>query len=137
MAQSNLVSEVGLFFDWSGGSIKSTRIQGFDETDDSDTQVVTAIGVRGGAGYRDIQGGGSLQMESLREVTPEIPFQRLKDTKEVFAITVQDLGGERWQYQGCRVANVVRKDDDKGSHMNTIKIVFLKKVQLPTPPAGI
>jgi hypothetical protein len=128
----DIVSQSGIFIDYSGGNKKLRRVKSIDISDDSDIEVVKAVGVRGGAGVREQEGGGSITFEVYRETgaAPEVDYQLLKDSKEWFAITVRDEDGQAEQFQQCRVAQNGRKGDDSGSHMQSVKIVFLQRVPL-------
>lgn len=128
----DFISEAKIYIDYSGGNFQLKKVDTWDEDDDSDVEVKTVIGVRGGAGHIDKEGGGALKMEVYRETgVPEVSYRLLKKTKERFSITIQDTGGERWMYQGCRVAKVARKDDSQGKHMDTVDIKWLQRVPLP------
>lgn len=128
----DIISNCRIYIDYSGGNHQLKRVDTSDEDDDSSTTVVTTIGVRGGAGYQDTEGGGALKFEVYRETIPEVNYRNLKRSKELFSITIQDDSGERWQYQGCRVSKVARKDDSKGKHMDTVDITWLQRRQLPS-----
>lgn len=132
----SFISDVRVYIDFSGGNFQLKRLDTTDEDDDSKTEVVPAMGVRGGAGHRDREGGGSLKLEVFHETIPEVNWRALKVSKEVFSLTYQDGGagstGDRWQYQGCRVSSVSRKDDSQGKHMDSVEVVWLQRRQLPT-----
>lgn len=126
-----IISQSFFFIDSSiAGNKQLLRVKSLDGSDDEDLEVVKAVGVQGGAGFRHTTGGGEITLEVFRETNPEVDYRRLKRLKHTFAITIQDEGGVREQYQGCRVANVSRKDDDAGSHMDSVKIKFLRLVPL-------
>jgi hypothetical protein len=127
----NVISSARLYIDYSGGNFQLKRVESLDEDDDSDTTVVTAIGVSGGAGNQDKEGGGKLKLEVFREDVPEVNYRRLKISKEFFSITVQDNPGERWQYQGVRVAKVARKINTDGKLMDSVDCTWQQRVQLP------
>lgn len=118
----------------STGNFQLFRVKSFDITDDSDLEVVTAVGVTGGAGFREKQGGGSISLEVMREQgAPEVNWRRLKAIKEKFSITIADEeNGIREQYQQVRVAKVDRKGDDQGENMDTVSLKFLRRTDLPS-----
>jgi len=129
----DFVSNARLYINYSGGNFQLKKVDTWDEDDDSDVEVIVTIGVKGGAGHRDKEGGGGLKLEVFRETgRPEVNYRRVKATKEVFSMTCQDQDGERWQYQGCRVGKVTRKTDAAGKHMDSVDIKWLQRVQLPT-----
>lgn len=116
------------------GNFQLFRVKSFDIDVDEDLEVVKAVGVPGGAGFRDTTGGGSITLEVYRESgTPEVNWRTLRKIKEKFSITIADEdGGIREQYQACRVAKVGRKGDDGGSNMDSVSIKFLRRSDLPS-----
>lgn len=116
------------------GNFQLFKVKSFDVEDESDLEVVTAVGVDGGAGFREKQGGGGISLEVYRETgTPEVNWRRLKTLKEKFSITIADEdNGIREQYQQVRVAKVSRKGDDGGSNMDTVQLKFLRRKDLPS-----
>jgi hypothetical protein len=129
-----VVSQAKFFIDGPMGNFQLFKVKSADVDDDQDTEVVTVVGKDRGAGFRDKPGGGSINLEVLREQgTPEVDYRREKRQKTKFAFTIQDTGGSRDIYF-CRVAKVTRKSDDQGSHMDTVKLVWVDTKTLPTLP---
>lgn len=128
----DIVSQSKFFVNGPFGNFQLLRVKSCDVNDEKDAEVVTAVGVSGGAGYRFKEGGGELTLEVYREQgTPEVNWRQERDRKTVFSYVIQDVGGQREQFQGVIVAQCTRKDDDAGSHMDTIKLKYLRRVQLP------
>lgn len=125
-----IISKVKIFIDYSGGSIQLKRIKTGDESNEEDLEVVRAIGVDGGAGFRDQTGGGELSFDVYRETNPEVNWRQLRKTKERFKLRLEDQDGVEEQFLDVRVANVARKDDDAGNHMDTVKVKYLNRVEL-------
>jgi len=125
---STLTSQSMFYIDFSGGNFQLKRVDTLDEDDDSTTEVKTAVGVTGGAGNIDKEGGGSLKLEVFRESVPEVDWRLLKISKEYFSFSIQDVNGPRWKYLGCRVSKVTRKDDSQGKHMDTVDITWQRRV---------
>ena len=128
---TTFTSQAKFYIDYSGGNFQLKRVETLDEDDDSDTEVKTAVGVPGGAGHVDKEGGGALKLEVYRESTPEVDYRLVKAAKELFSFVIQDVNGPRWKYLGCRVAKVTRKDDSQGKHMDTVDIKWLQRVPQP------
>jgi hypothetical protein len=124
-------SQAKFYIDYSGGNFQLKRVDTLDEDDDSDVEVKTAVGVEGGAGHVDKEGGGALKLDVYRESNPEVNYRAVKKSKEVFSFSIQDVNGERWKYLGCRVAKVARKDDSQGKHMDSVDIKWLQRVPQP------
>lgn len=131
---SEIVSRSKLSIDYSGGSYQLKRCKSIDVSYEEDSEVVMAVGVKGGAGFRDKEGGGELTLEIYREVRPEVNYRALRDSRETFAMTLQDEDGVREQFRSCRVAGKPgRKIDESGNVMDTVKIKFLQSSINATP----
>lgn len=128
----DIVSQARIYIDGPMGNFKLIRVENVNVTEQSKVEVITALGVQQGAGLRYTEGGFELTMSVFREQgTPEVNWRAEKKKKTRFAITLQDDGGQREQYW-CAVASVDRKDDDKGSHMDEVKLVATRRQDLPT-----
>jgi len=130
----DFVSQARININYSGGNFQLRRVKSYDVNQQQDLEVLKAVGVEEGAGFRDSTGGYEITFEVYREtLNPEVNWRKLRKTKERFSLTFQDVGGTREQYQGVRVANVARKGDDSGSHMDTVKLLALARVDMPSP----
>lgn len=128
-------SKARIYIDFSGGNFQLHRVKSADVAFDAKLDVVLAIGVEGGAGYREQTGGGELTFEVYREDVPEVSYRKLYSSKERFGITFQDgMAGQvgvREQYRSCRVESPPgRKIDEQGNMMDTVKIKFLQSGEL-------
>lgn len=131
MAQGDIVSQAKFYVDGPMGNLQLRRCKSADPKSDKDAEVVTAVGVDGGAGYRHKEGGGSIDLEVYEEQgVPEVNWRREMDRKTRFSFTIQYVGGMRWMYTDCIVASVAPKSDDAGSHMMSVKLLFLNQRQL-------
>lgn len=125
--QDDIVSQSKFYVDGPMGNFQLIRVKSADVNVDADAKVVTAIGIDDGAGIQYTPGGGSISLDVFREQgKPEVDWRKERDRKSRFAFTIQDIGGSREQYF-CAVANVQRKDDSEGSHMDTVKLLFTKR----------
>jgi hypothetical protein len=109
---------------------KLSKLKTAKETDDADLEHAfnTASEV---AGEIEKPGAGSLDIEYYEENgTPEVNWQKLKDSREYFTLTRQVIGGRRVQYGNCRVANITAEDDDEGGHMLSIKVTWRTRKEL-------
>lgn len=122
-----IVSKAKFSIDYSGGNFALKRVKSCDVKFDEDLEVVLAVGVDGGAGYREKNGGGELTLEVYPEtMDPEVDYWAVQRSRERFAFVIQDLDGVREQYRGCRVASRPgRKIDEQGNMMNTVTVKFL------------
>lgn len=127
----NIVSNTKISIDFGGGAFQLGRVNTSDETSDQDAEVIIAMGVPGGAGYRFKNGGGAFSFEIYREEgLPEVDWVKLQTDRTRITLVLADDAGRREMYTACVVANVARKDDAQGSHMNTVKVLYLKRFKL-------
>lgn len=124
----DIVSQAKFYVDGPFGNFQLRKCKSADPTSEKDAEVVTAVGVDGGAGYRFKEGGGEITLEVfIEQGRPEVDWQRECDQKTFFSFTIQWVGGQRRQYLSCIVANVSPKSDDQGSHMSSVKLKFLQQ----------
>lgn len=112
-----------------GVSRQLTKCKNVDVKDDRKTEVVMAVGVDQGAGFRDKQGGGEITFVQFRETgkAPEVDWRGFKTDRKTFTWTIQDeLNGLRESFT-CRVSEVSSKDDDQGVHEDNVTLVYTKR----------
>jgi hypothetical protein len=103
-------------------AVKSSKV-----TDGAKTQAVTALGEDDPIGFTDSPGPKTIALSVYQEQgTPEVDYDTLKTTKEVFTLTRAIVNGKRFQFTGCRVSSVEPDDDNEGSHMLSVEIVALR-----------
>ena len=134
-----VVSQCKFFVDFSstsavgaltgGGSRALTKVKSADIKDDRDVEVVMAVGVEQGAGFRDKQGGGELSLTVYRETgpLPEVNWRKLKRDRKVFTFTIQDEQSGQREAFTCRVAKIDSKDDEQGVHEDTVTLKYTKR----------
>lgn len=122
------VSFATINIDCTQGNFQLLKVEKFGVKYDQKTTVTKAIGVRGGAGFKDEEGGGEISLEVYREEgTPEVDYRKLFATKEKFRMTTQDFAGLRTQFRFCRVSQIPDYSaDTSGSVMDAVKVVFLQ-----------
>lgn len=130
-------SKALIYIDYSGGNHQLLRVKSLKDDVDRTLEVRKAVGVKGGAGFKESEGGGSLTLTVYRESpTPEVDYRALAQRRERFTITTQDEdNGPREQYQACRVEKVTRSTDDEGENMDEVSIKFLRFKPLPRKAA--
>jgi hypothetical protein len=128
----NVTSQTKCFIDFgatpssSGGSLFHGRLKSVKVKDERGVEIVKAVGVKGGAGHRHKEGGGTITLEVYREDVPSVNFRKLKKNKQSFTWTMQDENaGVRERFYTCQVSNVDRDADDDGNHMDAVEIKFL------------
>lgn len=111
-----------------GGSRQLTKVKSADVKDDRDVEVVMAVGVSQGAGFRDKQGGGEISMQVYRETgRPETDWRQLKTDRKTFTFTIADEGKGLRESFTCRVAKIDSKDDEAGVHEDSVTLKFSKR----------
>lgn len=129
-----VLSQTKLFIDYGGtaaspggGAVWLDRVTSFKDTDERSVEVVKAIGVSGGAGYRRKPGGGTLALTELRQGKPQVDWRRLLRDRKLFMIMAQDEdGGPRQKWFRCTVSKVDRSASDEGEHTDEIEIKYLE-----------
>lgn len=129
-----IISQAKIFVDFGaapgvsgsvGGAIQLQFATKLQVNDARSTEGVKAIGVSGFAGFRDKQGGGTLQLTENRHTPRQVDWRKIKKERKYFMITTQDEnGGVREKFLRCRVSKVDRGLDDEGMHTDEIEILF-------------
>lgn len=131
-----ILSQTKIFVDFGatpggsgGGAIWLQRVSSLKVTDDRSVDVVKAIGVKGGAGFRRKSGGGTLMLTENRQDDPQVDWRKLKSDEKIFMMMAQDEnGGPREKWFSCTVSKVDRSASDEGEHTDEIEIKFLSSV---------
>jgi hypothetical protein len=103
---------------------KLERVKSLDIKDGRTTEVVMALGVQRGAGFRRKQGGFEIDLEVYEEMgrVPEVDWYKVNDAFSTFHLITQDEGdGHRYDYT-CKVSKVDRKKDAEGQLMQTVTL---------------
>ena len=103
---------------------KLERVKSIDIKDGRSTEVVMALGVKRGAGFRRKQGGFEIDMEVYEERgrQPEVDWHKVNENEATFTLTTQDEGeGFRYAYT-TQVSKVDRKKDTEGNLMQTVSL---------------
>jgi hypothetical protein len=130
-----IVSNTKFFVDTGAGSSTAgsskllTKCKSADVKDDRDVEVVLAVGVDQGAGFRDKNGGGEITLSIYRETgkTPEADWRGWKADRKVITFTIQDENNGQRESFRCRVAKIDSKDDESGSHEDTVTLKYTKR----------
>jgi hypothetical protein len=112
-----------------GGAIWLQRISSMKVTDERSVEVVKAIGIEGGAGFRRKTGGGTLMLTENRQDKPQVDWRKLKRDKKIFMIMAQDENnGQREKFFSCTVSKIDRSASDEGEHTDEIELKFLSSI---------
>lgn len=134
-----MISNAGLFVDagaTEGGSggrlVKLEHVSKMSVKDDRGVEIKKAIGVRGGAGYKRTQGGGTITLSEYRQDKPKCPWRQWRDEGKIFEVMVIDDGvpgssseGVTEAWHSVTVSKVDRDLDDDGNHMDEIELKYL------------
>ena len=103
-------------------AVKSSKV-----ADGSKTTAQTALGEDDPVGFTDAPGPKTITLSVYQEQgKPEVDYDFLKTSKEVFAMTRAIVNGKRYQFPECRVSSVEPDDDSEGSHMLSVEIIALR-----------
>lgn len=92
------------------------------------TETQTSMGEDAPVGFIRKPGGHTITLSVLQQQgSPEVEWELLEDTQEVFALTREPVGARRKQYPFCVVSKVEPDDDDEGKHMLEVEIVALER----------
>lgn len=109
-----------------GAALKDLeRCKSIDIKDGRTTEVVMALGVQRGAGFRRKQGGFEIDMEIYEEIgrAPEVDWYKVNDSYVTFHLITQDEGDSyRYDYTS-KVSKIDRKKDAEGNLMQTVTVV--------------
>src|SRR5262250_2900911 len=106
----------------SQGNVRLRRCKSSKVSDGAKTEAVTAMGEDDPVGFIDKPGPKTISLSIYQEQgKPEVDYDFLKSSKEVFAMVREIVGGKRYQYTSCRVSTVEPDDDDEGKHMLSVE----------------
>lgn len=110
---------------------KLYKVKTAKETDARDAEHAHDTGHDEPVGVITKPGGGELELSVYEETgTPEVDWLALQEAGEFFTFVREVVRGRRIQYLNCRVANVASDDDDGGSHMISVKLIWSKRKAL-------
>lgn len=125
---SDIASQGEVSVNIAGAGLKVLeRVRSLDIKDGRTTEVVMAIGVNRGAGWRRKQGGFEIDMEVYDEVgkSPEVDWHKVNDSYATFGLTTQDEGDSfRYTYTS-KVSKIDRKKDAEGNFMQTVTLACI------------
>jgi hypothetical protein len=105
-------------------NLKLRKCKSASESDGDDGEHVHNT-ESGKAGVIRKPGTNTLELQVYEEQgTPEVDWLALKASGEFFEFTREIVGGRRTQYLDCTVVNVAADDDDAGSHMIKVKLLW-------------
>lgn len=128
----NFVSQGKIFVDIPGPFAASRQlltVKKFDAKPQGSREVVTTVGVQGGAGFRTKQGGFDIDMTCVRETgqQPEVNWVGVDQSGTIFTLTTQDEQSGRRQAFTCMVSKVDSTMDDQGVYEDTVSIVATQR----------
>jgi len=128
----DFVSQGQIFVDIPGPRGASRQLltcKKFDAKPQSSREVITTIGVIGGAGFRKKQGGYEIDLTMVREIgqTPEVDWYDVDQLDKVFTVITQDEGNGRRQSFTCMVSKIDTSMDDQGACEDTITLVATQR----------
>lgn len=129
---ANVASRVQWFIN--SASQGNKRLKGCTEVgadDESETEAVNEVGSPDGTpqGFRDKPGPHTIELSlnELEEANPEVDWDKLKATREVFTMTRQVVSGRRRQFLDCRVSSFSTSDNADGEITGSVSIISLRR----------
>lgn len=99
--------------------------------DGSSVEPVNEIGSEYPTGTTTKPGAMTLNLtEKVMEGEPEVDWNELRDSREVFSMTRQYRNGQRVQFLNCKVSTVNESGDAEGENTREITIISLRRKAL-------
>lgn len=113
------------------GNKRLRRCKSSKVSDGASTEAQTAMGEDDPVGFIRKPGAKTITLSILEEQgKPEVDWDALVDSQEVFSLTREIVGGRRTQYPFCVASKAEPDDDDEGKHMVEVEIVALRRKAL-------
>lgn len=112
-----------------GGNKRIRRMKDWNYADGASKETVGEVGSTEHVGFMRKPGGKTITF-NIRErkgAKPEIDWEYLADSDEVFSLTKQIRGGRRTQYPECQVSKVDDQGEEEGEIMYSVEIVVLTR----------
>lgn len=141
MPAPDIASNVDVFLDYGPGAVgangqpsspgssrKLERVDKIKVKDDSGVEIVLALGVFQGAGFREKQGGGTISLMSYCQVskTPEVNWHKVKLEKKIVTFTIQFEGNGLRHNFTCRVSKAEPGADTGGVVEEEVELAWSK-----------
>lgn len=112
-----------------GGSVLLKKCKKMSVKDGSSVDVTTSIGIFGGSGFRDKQGGLEIELVIYREIgrLPEVNWYAIKQARVTFTLTTQDEFNGRRESFTCRVSKIDSEKDPEGVHEDTVTLAATQR----------
>lgn len=110
-----------------GGNVRLRRLTSAEVADESAVETVPEMGEERPVGFSDTPGGMTISFEfrETKGVKPDVDWDYLKSSKEIFSLTRQHVGGRRKQFPSCRVSKVDDSGNAEGEHTYSVEVVTL------------
>lgn len=130
---ANFVSNAKIKIDLPGprGANKQLlTIKKIDVKEDGSVDVITTVGVQGGAGWREKQGGFKITMTAVRTAgqVPEVDWDYAKEVKKIGTLTIEDEDNGRVRNYLFRVSKTDTSTDDQGACEDEIELAAISRV---------
>ena len=113
-----------------GGSIQVMEAENMSVTDEKVVEIIKAIGIKGGAGFRRKTGGLSTVITVNRAKNPSVKWRQVQRDEKVFTVSIQDENnGPRHKLFYATVSKVDRDLDAEGKHQDKVTLMVLFDVE--------
>lgn len=101
-----------------------------DIKEEGKVDIVVTIGVPGGAGWQQTQGGYKIDLKMVRltSADPEVDWDYAKETKKVGTFTTADEDGGRRQSYTFRVSKTDTTMSNDGKFIDSVELAAILKV---------
>lgn len=113
----------------SQGNKRIRRMKDWDVGNDASVEAQNEVGSREPTAFVEKPGPRTITF-NIRETKgsrPEIDWDALESSREVFSLTRQFVGGRRTQWPECMVSKVSSSGDDESSNMYSVEILALSQ----------
>lgn len=114
------------------GNKRLRKMEDYDVSSDAAKEAQNEVGSDFPVGFVRKPGAKTISF-TFREAkgrNPEIDWEYLESSDEVFSLTKQVIGGQRVQYPECQVSTTGTSGDKDGTHTRTVEILVLKEKKL-------
>ncbi len=116
----------------SQGNKRIRRMKDWDVSNDASTEAQNEVGSTEPTAFVDKPGAKTItfNIRETKGTRPEIDWDALESSKEVFSLTRQVTGGRRTQWPECKVSKVSSSGDDESTNMYSVEIIALSQKRM-------
>lgn len=115
-----------------GGNKRLLRLTSWEVSDESSKEAVNEVGSSNPVGFKRTPGAKTITLEfrQTKGAKPDVDWDYLAESDEVFSLTKQVRGGRRTQYPEVEVSKVDYSGDDEGEITYSVELIALRQVAM-------